>query len=89
MKISKDWILTELAEEYIAVPVGKNASGFSGIIKMNKTGKEIWDKLTQGLSEEKIAETLMEKYQDLNYEKALADVQKMIKELQTEGLLEG
>ena len=85
MNISKDWVVTELEEDYIAVPVGQNASDFNGIVKMNRIGKEIWDRLSDGLSEEQIAKSFIEKYNGLSYEKALSDVQRITKELQAEG----
>lgn len=88
MKISKNWMLTELAGGYVAVPVGENIKNFNGIIKLNETGKDIWNALAEGLDEEAIAERLVGEYEGLDREKALEDVRKIVAKLRSEGLIE-
>lgn len=88
MKISKDWVLTELAGGYVAVPVGENTKNFNGIIKLNETGKDIWNALAEGLDENAVAEKLVGEYEGLDLEKALADVEKIVEKLRAEGLIE-
>lgn len=89
MKISKDWVLTELAGGYVAVPVGANTKNFNGIVKLNETGKDIWNALAEGLDEDAISEKLVGEYEGLTREKALDDVKKVIAKLRAEGLIEG
>ena len=45
MNTLKDMILTEIEGEWYAVPVGEAAKRFSGMIRMNKTGKRIFELL--------------------------------------------
>ena len=88
MNIKKDWILTELAGEYVAVPVGENTKEFRGMIKLNETGRDIWNGLVEGLDEDAIAKKMVNEYEGLSEEKAVMYVRKVIEKLQAEGLLE-
>ena len=45
MKISKEFILREIAGEYILVPVGKTALTFNGLVTVNEVGALIWGML--------------------------------------------
>lgn len=87
MKLSKDWVLTELAGEYVAVPTAA-ASTFRGIVRLNDTGADIWNGLAEGKSEVEIADQLVREYSGLRSDKALQDVRDVIAKLQEEGLLE-
>ena len=55
MNVLKDMILTEIEGEWYAVPVGEAAKRFSGMIRMNKTGKRIFELLSEGRDEEDAA----------------------------------
>lgn len=41
MKISKEFILREIAGEYILVPVGKTALTFNGLVTVNEVGAHL------------------------------------------------
>ena len=87
MKLKEGFILTEIGGEYVAVPSQGGAGSFHGIVKLNESGKDIWQGLEEGLSEEKIADRLVELYENLDRNKALNAVKSVIEELKTEGLL--
>ena len=59
----KDMILTEIEGEYYAVPVGAAAERFSGMIRMNQTGKRIFELLMEGRDEDGTVRQLMEEYE--------------------------
>ena len=52
MKIEKDFILREIAGDYVIVPTGKTALEFNGLITVNELGAFIWEKLQQETTEE-------------------------------------
>ena len=87
MILSKDWVLTELAGEYVAVPTAA-VSSFRGIVRLNETGADIWNGLAEGKTEQEIAEKLVSEYADLSSDKALQAVRDVIAVLLKEGLLE-
>ena len=63
MKLRCKFVINTVAGENIAVPVGKN-SHFRGYIKLNATGKDIFEALKQDTDREKIIELLQKKYPD-------------------------
>ena len=87
MKLKSGWKLTELSGEYVAVPTKESAESFCGIVRLNETGKDIWQGLESGLSEHQIAEKLMELYDGVDMQGAQNAVRKIIDKLKSEGLL--
>lgn len=83
----KEIVITELGDEYVAVPVGNNPTKFKGILKTNKTGKEIIEGLMADKSKEEIASYLVEKYNDLNNEEALHYIDQYIEKLDEIGMI--
>ena len=49
MKLIKTIVLTEVAGDYIAVPVGEATNRFNGVVRLNKTGRDIVQGLIDGL----------------------------------------
>ena len=88
MKLSNNWVRTELSGEYGAVLCGMDASSFQGIVKLNETGKFIWDRISAGNTEREIAEQMTIEYMGLSMDQAVKDVRGVIHVLQREGLLE-
>lgn len=77
----------EVGGEYIVVAVGRAGAEFNGVIKLNSTCAEIWKLMEQGLDEADIAKALSERY-DVDTEKALSDVRKIVSKLAESGVLE-
>ena len=88
MRLIESLVLTELGDEYVAVPTGAAAERLRGIIHLNATGLAIIKGLQQGLNEKKIAGILVDKYDRVDFEKALEDVKTIIKEMIMAGLIE-
>ena len=53
-----------MGDEIVAVPVGENSANKNGILKLNPEGKEIFEMLMKGFSEEEIRNNLFEKYEN-------------------------
>ena len=88
MKLKAGWMLTEFSGEYIAVPTGEMTENFHGVVRLNVTGKDIWQGLSDGLNESEIADKLMELYSDLDRETAQKAVRGVVDKLKDGGLLE-
>ena len=54
MKVSKDYILREIAGEFMLVPVGAAAAKFNGLITMNEIGTFIFKQLGEEQTEESL-----------------------------------
>ena len=58
----RDMILTEIDGEYYAVPTGAATQRFSGMIRMNETGKRIFELLMEGLDEDETVRQMMDEF---------------------------
>ena len=52
MKLKYVFETVDMGDEYIAVPVGRNANQMRGILKLNKSGSEILECLSKETTEE-------------------------------------
>lgn len=87
MKLKNEWMLTEIGGEYVAVPVKNDKKDFNGIIRLNESGKDIWQGLSDGLDENAIADRLVEMYENIDHEKAMKAVMTVIDKLKAGGFL--
>lgn len=87
MKIKKGFVLRKVAGQAMVIATGEASKDFHGMVKLNDTGCEIWQGLTEGLTEEEIVKKLTEKY-EVEEEKAASDVAAIIVKMQEAGFLE-
>lgn len=86
MKINDGMVLTQLGNGYVAVSSGE-MTGFRGIVKLNKTGADIWRFIDEGLDESEIAQKLVDKYDNVDYELALQNTRYIIDVLEQKGII--
>ena len=70
----------------MAVPMGKAAESFRGMITLNKTGKFLWDLLETEQTEESLAKALVETY-GISEERAITGVQKFLESIHASGAI--
>lgn len=74
MKIKENFVLQEILDDYLVVPVGKEANQLHGIIKLNETGAFLWKHLSaKDYSRDDIIHLLQLEY-DVDQLKASSDV---------------
>ena len=88
MKIKDGFVMRQVMGKTVVVAVGDTSKTFHGMIKMNKVATDIWNGVQEGLSEEQIAETLVEKYSEVSLEKALEDTKRVISTMINAGIME-
>ena len=86
MRIKKGFVLRDVAGQTMVIATGEASKGFHGMVKLNSTGKDIWQGLTEGLTEAEIAARLTEKY-EVEPEKAAADTRALIVQMEEAGFL--
>lgn len=86
MRISKEFVLREIAGNHIVVPFGENSVSFKAMITLNKTGAFLWKQLEEEKTEEELLAAILEEY-DIDYETAKADIAQFIEKLQTASIL--
>ena len=63
MKIKNGFVVREIAGQSVVVALGEASKSFNGIIKLNETGRVIWDKLTEGAEKEEIVKAILAEYE--------------------------
>lgn len=86
MRVKEGFVLREVAGQAVAIATGEASEGFHGMVKLNATGRIIWEALQRGQSEEQIAAQLAEQYA-VAAEKAQADVQAFVRQMDEAGFL--
>ncbi len=86
MKVSTDFILREIADEIMLVPIGAAAARFNGLITMNELGKFIFETLREDLTAQQVAEKIIAEY-DVDLSTALADTEEFLQQLRQIGAL--
>jgi hypothetical protein len=88
MKIKDTFILSQVDDSLIAVPVDAAAESYHGIVRLNETGGFIWKALADGLEPKQIEAKLMSEYSGVDVETAGKAVAAVVNQLRSEGILE-
>lgn len=88
LRISKDFILREIAEDYIVVPTGRAVFQFMGLITVNEVGAFLWKALQkQECTLEELTEMVCQEY-EVGKEIAEQDVAEFIELLENRCILQ-
>ena len=87
MKIKNGFIVREIAGQCVVIALGAASKVFNGMIKLNDSGKFIWDKLSDGAEPNEIVDALLSVY-DVDRAVAEADVSNFIEQLKGANILE-
>ena len=86
MRIKDGFVLREVAGQAMVIATGEASDNFHGMVRLNETGKYVWQGITDGLTVEDIAHGLTEVF-SVDYKKALDDVVRMIAQMENAGFL--
>lgn len=87
MKVKEGFMLREVADNYVVVPVGSAATKFNGVITLNSTGAFLWKKLTKEITISELVSSLVQEY-EVDATIARTDVEKFIEKLAGANLIE-
>ena len=87
MKLRYEFSVMEMDGEYMAVPVGKNAGSFNGMLRMNEVSAEILDLLKEDTTPEAVHRILRERYPDSDDREIGEALTAFLNQLIREGLL--
>ena len=87
MKIKDGFVVRDLAGQSIVVALGEASKTFNGMIKLNDTGRLIWDMLADGKTKDEIVDRFVAEY-DVERSVADKDVTVFIETLQGADILE-
>ncbi len=86
MRASGNFILREIAGEYLLVPTGAAAASMNGLVTMNELGCFIFKALAREQTEETLLQAILAEY-DVQREEALADLREYLQQLRQLGAL--
>ncbi len=87
MKIKEGFVAREIAGQSVVVALGEASKIFNGIIKLNETGRVIWDCLTEGKEKEETVEKILSEY-EVDRQTVEQDYDRFIATLQGANILE-
>ena len=86
MRIKDGFVVRDIMGQCVVVATGEASEDFSGMIKLNDTGKDIWEGVAAGKSEAEITDKIVEDY-DVDKERAKASVSKFIVDMKDKGFI--
>lgn len=63
MKVSNQFILRTIADEYLLIPVGEAAISVKGLIALSESGAVLYEKLKSDCTKEALIAALMAEYE--------------------------
>ena len=86
MRIKEGYILKDVANQYVVVPIGNEAINFNGMLRLNKTAKLLFEALREE-KEIKDLVLLLQEHYDINEDDALRDVKDFLSVLESKNIL--
>ena len=88
MKLKYEFVVNQVVDQMVAVPVGGDLENFSGFIKMNDIGAEIFEILKNDATLEEIVEIMLKKHPEATKEEAIETVTEFTEQLKKEGIVD-
>lgn len=87
MKIKEGFLVRQVGDNHVVVPVGAQAVDFRCIITLNEVGAFLWEKLGADNTVAGLVEALLAEY-DVTADVATADVERFVAALREKNLLD-
>ena len=86
MRVEKEFVLREIAGDYIIIPTGKTVLEFNGLVTVNEVGVLLWKMLQEEVTFEDLVKGVLEEY-DVDEDTARADIQEFLDKLTENNIL--
>lgn len=87
MKIKSGFMLRQIADTWVVVPLGERVVEFNGLISLSESGALLWKILEAGADEETLVKALLSEY-DIDEKTAQADSKDFLCSMREKGLFE-
>lgn len=77
MRINKEFVLREIAGDYVIIPTGQTVLEFNGLITVNEVGVSIWNMLQEEVTEDDLVNGILNEY-EVEEEVAREDIREFI-----------
>lgn len=86
MKIDNEFVLREIAGDYIIIPTGKTVLDFNGLITVNEVGADLWNMLQENVTIDDLLQGILKEY-EVEEDAAREDIQEFLATLEKNGIL--
>lgn len=87
MKVEKEFVLREIAGDYVIIPTGRTVLSFNGLITVNDMGAFLWNHLQDEVTVEELVKYVLDEY-EVDEETAREDILEFLENLADGGILE-
>ena len=77
MTRNEAFLLRNIADSWVVVPLGAAAADFLGMLTLNESGRYLWELLETPQTEQTLAQALTERY-DVTADQAAEDIKKFL-----------
>lgn len=86
MKVEKEFVLREIAGDYVIIPTGRTVLSFNGLITVNEIGAFLWNHLQENVTIEELVNYVLDEY-EVDEETAREDILEFLDTLVNGGIL--
>lgn len=87
MQLKKDFIVKQVVDDFMLIPVGEQVKSFGGTVELNEVGAFIVNQLKNETTKEKILEAILLEYQ-VDEATASRDIDATLDKLDKMGLIQ-
>ena len=87
MKKKEEFIVREIVDEYVMMPVGNTALKFNGLVMANAVSAFIWENIENVNSVEELTNFICNEF-EVEYEIALQDTAEIVEQMKKAGWIE-
>ena len=87
MRLRGEFVLRQVMDDIVVIPVGKTALELNGMILLNDVSKVIWECLEQETNEEHIVTAVLDAF-EVSSQEARADILEFLDQLRKMQMLE-
>ena len=87
MKVKEGFMLKQVCDEFMVVPVGAASVDFKSVIRLNETGALLWKLLEKGATKEDMLKNILDEY-DVSASVESADIDTFILKLNDAGIID-
>lgn len=86
MRVNNEFVLREIAGDYIIIPTGSAVLEFNGLITVNEVGVSLWKLLQNDVTLDDLIQGILDEY-DVEESVAREDIQEYLDKLEQGGIL--
>ncbi len=86
MRVEKEFVLREIAGDFIIIPTGKTVLDFNGLITLNEVGVSLWNMLQHEVTFDELVRGILDEY-DVEPDVVREDIQEFLDKLVSGGII--